>query len=94
MGERTAVRVRITGRVQGVSYRAWVASQAKSRDLHGWVRNRQDGSVEALFVGSRDDVDKMIAACHNGPTLAAVDTVTTEPAKGLTAARVDIQPTV
>ena len=46
----------IRGRVQGVGYRAWVEHQASTRDLEGWVRNRRDGSVEALFAGPADVV--------------------------------------
>ena len=78
-----AERVRIRGKVQGVWYRAWTIEQAEARDLDGWVRNRLDGSVEALFVGPADKVDDMIAACHRGPKHAKVDTVTREPAQGM-----------
>lgn len=78
-----AERVRITGRVQGVWYRAWTVEQAQARGLDGWVRNRQDGSVEALFVGAGDKVDDMIAACHRGPEHARVEAVLREPAQGI-----------
>lgn len=60
------VRVQIEGRVQGVWFRAWTTEQARARGLAGWVRNRRDGTVEALFAGSREAVDEMIAACHRG----------------------------
>jgi acylphosphatase len=78
-----AARVRITGKVQGVWYRAWTVEQAEARGLDGWVRNRLDGSVEALFVGAAAQVDDMIAACHRGPKHAQVATVTAEPAQGI-----------
>ncbi|QPF82321.1 acylphosphatase [Bradyrhizobium genosp. L] len=74
-----ARHVMISGRVQGVGYRAWVAEQATARGLEGWVRNRRDGSVEAVFSGAPDVVSGMIAACHRGPTFAHVDAVQAEP---------------
>jgi acylphosphatase len=67
--------VSIRGRVQGVGYRAWVADEAASRNLEGWVRNTRDGSVEALFAGRADVVAAMLAACHRGPPMARVDAV-------------------
>jgi acylphosphatase len=70
----------IHGRVQGVGYRAWVEWEATERDLEGWVRNRRDGSVEALFAGTADAVAQMIAACRQGPSAARVDTVKQEAA--------------
>jgi acylphosphatase len=78
-----AERVRIIGRVQGVWYRAWTVEQAEARQLNGWVRNRLDGSVEALFVGLVEQVDDMIVACHRGPEHARVETVAREPAQGI-----------
>ena len=63
------------GRVQGVGYRAFVEYQAIQRDLAGWVRNRRDGSVEALFAGSEKSVKSMIEACAFGPLPAHVDTL-------------------
>lgn len=74
-----AVRVRITGRVQGVWYRGWTVENALSLDLKGWVRNRLDGSVEALFVGPPDRVDDMLARCRLGPRAARVDAVNASP---------------
>ncbi len=70
------VRVIVTGRVQRVGYRAWVAQEAEARRLSGWVRNRRDGSVEALFSGQSTAVEAMIEACRSGPRLAAVENVT------------------
>ena len=74
----TAVRVRIAGRVQRVGFRYWVIAEATRRDLRGWVRNRLDGSVEALLIGPPAAVEDMIAACHHGPPAAVVTSVTAE----------------
>lgn len=76
MSADTIRHVTITGRVQGVGYRAWTVDEARSRGLRGWVRNRRDGSVEALFVGDADIVEVMITACRNGPSMARVTNVT------------------
>jgi acylphosphatase len=73
-------QVRITGRVQGVGYRAWVEHQARNHNLEGWVRNRRDGSVEALFAGPENLVSEMIARSRRGPSSARVDDVIEEPA--------------
>jgi acylphosphatase len=73
-------QVTITGRVQGVGYRAWVEHRAKAHALEGWVRNRRDGSVEALFAGPPDVVSNMIAVCRRGPSTARVDAVREEAA--------------
>jgi acylphosphatase len=70
----------IRGRVQGVGYRAWVEHRARAHDLEGWVRNRRDGSVEALFAGPADLVSEMVAVCRRGPSSARVDDVQDEPA--------------
>jgi acylphosphatase len=72
-------QVRITGRVQGVGYRAWVEHQARNHNLEGWVRNRRDGSVEALFAGPEVLVSEMIARARRGPSSARVANVTEEP---------------
>jgi acylphosphatase len=72
--------VTISGRVQGVGYRYFVDREARSRDLEGWVRNRRDGSVEAVFAGSADAVAAMIAACRRGPSSARVEAVQDEAA--------------
>lgn len=71
-------QVTVTGRVQGVGYRAWVADEASARHLEGWVRNIRDGSVEALLAGPVDVVAGMIAACRRGPSMARVDAVREE----------------
>jgi acylphosphatase len=74
MAER-AVHVVIRGRVQGVGFRAWVEDEAEARALSGWVRNRREGTVEAVFAGDAAAVDAMVAACRVGPRAAAVDDV-------------------
>ena len=61
------VTVRIEGRVQGVYYRAWTEQTARCLDLDGWVRNRRDGSVEAVFSGLPSQVDTMLRCCADGP---------------------------
>ena len=72
--------VMVGGRVQGVGYRYFVEHAARSHDLEGWVRNRRDGSVEAVFAGAEQAVAAMIAACRRGPSSARVDAVRDEAA--------------
>ena len=67
-----AVHLTVTGRVQGVGYRAFVEDEATARGLAGWVRNRRDGSVEAVVSGDTEAVDRMVAACRKGPYAAGV----------------------
>jgi acylphosphatase len=69
------VHTLITGRVQGVGYRAWAAGQARKLGLKGWVRNRRDGSVEAVFSGPAEAIERMLAACRDGPPSALVSNV-------------------
>jgi acylphosphatase len=76
----TIRHVTIRGRVQGVGYRFWVEHEARLRDLEGWVRNRRDGTVEALFAGSEEVVAGMVASCWRGPMSARVDDVAEEAA--------------
>jgi acylphosphatase len=57
----------VRGRVQGVGFRAFVEDEARERGLAGWVRNRRDGSVEAVFSGAPDQVDAMLAVVRLGP---------------------------
>jgi acylphosphatase len=75
MTSSLAVRVRIEGRVQGVWFRSWTVEEAKARALTGWVRNRRDGSVEALFSGPETAVMEMLALCRQGPPAAQVTNV-------------------
>ena len=79
MTERTAMIVSVTGRVQGVSFRAWTKSEAEARGLSGWVRNEADGSVSALIEGPPEDVFGMVQAFGQGPRLARVERVTAIP---------------
>ncbi len=93
MSGRKAVLARISGRVQGVWYRGWTVERAAALGLHGWVRNRADGTVEALFAGPADAVDAMLAACREGPPAAVVRDVTVEPAPDPGAAPFEQRPT-
>ncbi len=70
-GEK-AIRVTVEGRVQGVFFRAWTMDQAKMRGLRGWVRNRHDGTVEAIFAGPDSQVMDMLTLCWQGPPLSRV----------------------
>jgi acylphosphatase len=76
--EARAVLVRISGRVQGVGFRAWTVEEARRRDLSGWVRNTPNGDVEALFSGPAATVDAMVELCRRGPQSAHVDRVSVE----------------
>ncbi|MFQ5959575.1 MAG: acylphosphatase [Alphaproteobacteria bacterium] len=78
----TAVRLRIEGRVQGVGFRYWVLDQAHELGLDGWVRNRFDGSVEAVFAGRAETVHEMVRRCHDGPPMARVTAVHEAPEEG------------
>ena len=62
----------ISGRVQGVWFRGWTKQQASSLGITGWVRNRRDGTVEAIFQGDAADIDAMLNACWQGPPAASV----------------------
>lgn len=73
---KKSVHVIIKGIVQGVFYRKWTIETAKKQGLDGWVRNCQDGSVEAVFSGSSNIVDNMIEKCRVGPSLAQVTGLT------------------
>ncbi len=74
MPEETVKRVRvvISGQVQGVWFRGWTVDEATARGLSGWVRNRRDGTVEAVFEGAPEAVDAMVEACWSGPPAARV----------------------
>ncbi|MBI1215111.1 MAG: acylphosphatase [Alphaproteobacteria bacterium] len=88
---RETVRVFVHGFVQGVSYRRWLQGEALEREIHGWVRNRADGSVEALLHGEAHAVDDLLRACRHGPMMARVDKVHSEPAEydGLESFRIE-----
>jgi acylphosphatase len=70
-----AVRLVIRGRVQAVGYRAWTVNEAIRLGLTGWVRNRVDGTVEAVAVGGDAAIEQFIAACRHGPSAARVTAV-------------------
>ncbi|MGH2979334.1 MAG: acylphosphatase [Solirubrobacterales bacterium] len=78
-------RVVVRGRVQGVFFRDIVRRHARERSVAGWVRNRPDGAVEAVFEGDPDAVEELVALCRRGPPLAAVQDVecTDEPVEGI-----------
>lgn len=71
----TSLKLRIEGAVQGVGYRAFAASEARILGLGGWVRNRSDGTVEALVSGATADVETFVAACARGPAGARVTNI-------------------
>jgi len=75
---RRAVRVIISGRVQGVGYRDWTRREATTRNLGGWVRNKSDGTVEAVIAGEDSAVESMLLALRVGPPAARVKQVMTE----------------
>lgn len=81
MAERK-VRAVISGRVQGVWYRAWTREEAERLGLNGWVRNRRNGTVEAVFAGKEEAVEKMLSLCRQGPPRAAVTDIDVEPWPG------------
>jgi acylphosphatase len=83
-------RVVVRGRVQGVFFRDSARREAASRGLAGWVTNRDDGAVEAVFEGSEDDVEAMVRWCRSGPSRADVDDVevSSEEPEGLEGFRV------
>ena len=69
---RRVTHLVIRGMVQGVSFRAWTVAEAERRGVDGWVRNRADGSVEAVVAGDARAVDEIVAACRQGPRHAIV----------------------
>jgi len=71
----TIRHVVIRGLVQRVGYRAWTEMTALELGLEGWVRNRRDGTVEALFAGPADRVTEMLNACRQGPPGAQVEAI-------------------
>jgi acylphosphatase len=76
----TTLRVRISGTVQGVGFRAWTRAQAEDLRLRGWVQNEPDGTVTAVIAGNEAQVMRMLAQLRAGPPGADVDDVTHEPA--------------
>ncbi len=78
MSDRARAHVTIGGRVQGVSFRAATRDQAHTVGVDGWVRNRNDGRVEAVFEGPRAAVERVVNWCHSGPSYARVEHVDVE----------------
>lgn len=75
MSEAVCRNLRIHGRVQGVGYRWALCAEASRLGLSGWVRNRRDGSVEALVYGPVEAVEALVVWAHRGPSMARVDSV-------------------
>lgn len=75
MSERTRAHVYVSGKVQGVYFRATTRDEARDRGVDGWVRNLDDGRVEAVFEGPEEAVEEMIEFCHEGSSAAHVDDV-------------------
>lgn len=71
----TRAHVFVTGEVQGVYFRATTRDEAQDRDVAGWVRNLDDGRVEAVFEGPEDAVEAMVEFCHDGSSAASVESV-------------------
>jgi acylphosphatase len=88
-----SVHVRITGRVQGVGYRAWLEGEAVARELSGWVRNRHDGSVEAVVSGEDEEVANFIAQLREGPSAARVSEVAVAEHAGAVGPGFEVLPT-
>ncbi|GAB4069921.1 hypothetical protein GCM10028812_35690 [Ancylobacter sonchi] len=75
MNASRGLRIVVHGRVQGVGYRAWLAMEAGRRGLRGWVRNRRDGTVEALLHADEATMEALIDACRRGPAAASVSAI-------------------
>ena len=78
MSERTRAHVFVSGRVQGVFFRATTRDTAREQGVDGWVRNLDDGRVEAVFEGAKDTVEAMVEFCHEGSPQARVEDVVVE----------------
>jgi acylphosphatase len=73
LSETKSLHLVIRGRVQGVFYRKWTQERARHHGIAGWVRNRDDGAVEAVFSGPAEAVDALLAECQEGPPAARVE---------------------
>ncbi|WP_284945212.1 acylphosphatase [Acidisoma cladoniae] len=71
----------ISGRVQGVGFRDWMVTEATAMGVDGWVRNRANGTVEALISGTADAVEELARACRRGPRFAQVESIVEEKAE-------------
>lgn len=92
--KRRTVRVLISGRVQGVWFRGWTQQAARALGLDGWVRNRRDGAVEAVFSGNSAAVEEMLRRVREGPPGARVDAVQMVQEGGAVPAGFQLKPTV
>ena len=86
-----ARKVRLTGRVQGVFFRAWTQDRARELGVNGWVRNCADGSVEAQLTGEEDAVARMIERLRSGPSNARVEDVLVEDSEPGTVGRFEVR---
>lgn len=82
--ESVTMRITIEGRVQKVGFRSWMQQQAHQHNLDGWVRNKSNGSVEALLCGKNEDIEEVIRQSYNGPPFASVKRVKRFPESILT----------
>jgi acylphosphatase len=92
--DRRTVRIRIEGRVQGVAFRDWMDREARELGLTGWVRNRRDGSVEAVVSGDAALVEDMLERCRQGPPASCVSDVAVLAEEDASYARFEIRSTV
>jgi acylphosphatase len=76
--DHVRAHVHISGRVQGVNFRAWLRDRARDVQVMGWVRNLGDGRVEAVFEGERAAVQRMVSQCYSGPIRAEIERVAVE----------------
>ena len=88
-----ARRLSIHGRVQGVFYRGWTVETARSFGLVGWVRNKRDGSVEAVVQGEEADVERFVALARDGPPAARVERIEIDETKAAAFAGFEQRPT-
>jgi acylphosphatase len=93
MPDDKTVRLKITGRVQGVGFRDWVASKANEHGLKGWVRNRRDGSLEVFLSGVPDLVDLFVYEAQRGPPAAQVKSIDEEPSTERPPSAFEVRPT-
>jgi acylphosphatase len=93
MPDEKTVRLKISGRVQGVGFRDWLSTKAHQHGLKGWVRNRRDGSVEVLLNGVSDLVDLFVYEAQRGPPGAQVRAIDEEPSTEKPPSAFEVRPT-
>jgi len=93
MNEPRKKHVFVSGRVQGVWFRAWTEQQARQLGLSGWVRNLEDGRVEAVIAGSGPAVSSMLKRLHEGPPQAKVEAIAVRDWEGEVSAGFQLKPT-